>query len=1657
MAWRQRDHARTGAAGCQRRRVARIVRLIDERAEVHLKMLLQVAQHVVCAYLVALVGRIRYPVRQEQHMGQVAHGIIRAGEFGQYGTRGAPGQRRAAPGAGRRCSWPAPVAYAQPLGNHGANAVGRAAVPVLRDAAGLAAVAQDVAAQRQDHRRIAPRDGVAALGDGDRPLGIFAQCQARNAQRRGFFLHAAGIGQHHARVLHHAQHVQVGLRLHAGEAGGFQQRRQLVLADHGARARVQRKQDRQFRTEPDDGFQQAAQALGIVHIGRPVQREQRIRRAVRHEAGQVGGAQHLRHGGRGRQLAQQRIDHHVAHEMDAAGRNALAQQVAGAAGLAGKQQLGHLVGEHAVDFLRHRTVVAAQAGLDVKYGDLLLGRRQRAGQRGIDVAHYQHCRRPRLLQHRLEAAHHFGSLHRVPPAGRESRARTTRAGSAPSSSGWAGRPPHTRYAGELRVTWSDSVSKGRRHGGANAVLAVVAAGVAGVAAVAQVDVGAEARTQLVGKRGRQHAVAVLAPRGQRLRAAVAGAHRDPGAGRQAPVPAGLGGALARAVFQRQLVRPGQDAVDRARCLRRAVGARQVERQRAARAAVHAGHAQRLLQVIAVAEKVDVAVRAQHLRDQQEHLDALQALLRVRYLGFPQLVQEIAEPAGCNAEELGMHGGDVFVISDGPGHAAHAVGRIERIGPAEVPPAEAGRHPGARRRRPVAAGRPVLALGLAAGGVVILLFVAAGGERAQRAVDGIAERERRVAHGHRRQRAVVDVAAVEHQVPVPAAAAVVAQQAQVGGVARDLQQAAAVHALHVVAQSGGGQAAEIMLKIRAEAVGADGLAVGGILGRIELARPESRDVLQADVGPRSQVQPAWQHLGMGAGVELMVAAAAPALVCHGVPRVRQRQLQARAVVDVQRDAGRKLSAQFALRLRRGRQVDVVGVTFAHAHGGDDGPVDGRGSRGPGGQQRQRQQRQHRCPADIGTMLDPLQRFLDRVLRGAFGFHHHHDLPHLRGQHAGLGGQQQRRRVEDDDAVGIAFGNVGQQAAHAAAGQQLGRMLVGAAGRQDAERADIGSEHDVGQPGLLAQQDVHQPRSRRQAQHLEYGRAGHVGIDQHYRAVPFHGDAHRQVDGTISLAFAGQGAGDHDEVAVANAAAVGAVARVAGIPARIAQQRALDDAKILGHRGAAAVLGHHAQLGEPGQHATVGKEQAGQAGAEHDLAAAAAPAFALSPAHRHRAQHGQAGACAQFGRAEEGGAHLADQQGCRHARQQGPAQHQRGQQEPVGAVGRERHRGRVDDLEGHHVGGGAEVARQLGRLAPADQLFVVFLVDQVIAVQLRQLRLHLGHGIGLVQQALVARGVFLHPGANGSHARLGLGVRDLELLQHRAVILARVDGCLQLAFLELARLELRHQPLGGHDIGVQLGVLQAQCIEAFIERGNAAVQFGIGDGGRPQVGRQDRFVARDLPGNGMARPFGLQQLEPGGVELVGRLQQLAAEIGALARQQARVLALEAAFDKNRQQRLHHVAHQARVGIAVGDRVNIVVGGAADADLAHQFVKLALLFAGGAGIDVEIDHAHHAFHVGAAEQGPAHDRHLLFDVGDAGHAGQQRFEDALGVDEYARRGLVIVGQQRHLGPAQHGHQPHHRHGGPAVFPDPLETGDELADQLLHTQILQGRPTGN
>ena len=77
------------------------------------------------------------------------------------------------------------------------------------------------------------------------------------------------------------------------------------------------------------------------------------------------------------------------------------------------EQVRDLIGQHAVDLFRHRTVEAPQSRFDVRHRDSLFHRNQGAGQRRVDVADDDDAGWPVGVEHRLEATHYFGGLHSV--------------------------------------------------------------------------------------------------------------------------------------------------------------------------------------------------------------------------------------------------------------------------------------------------------------------------------------------------------------------------------------------------------------------------------------------------------------------------------------------------------------------------------------------------------------------------------------------------------------------------------------------------------------------------------------------------------------------------------------------------------------------------------------------------------------------------------------------------------------------------------------------------------------------------------------------------------------------------------------------------------------------------------------------------------------------------------------------------------------------------------------------------------------------------------------------------------------------------------------------------------------------------------------------
>ncbi len=172
----------------------------------------------------------------------------------------------------------------------------------------------------------------------------------------------------------------------------------------------------QRQTTASFGQQHEALAQGarVIHVRGPVQRHDAVSRARIDEARIdpfVGE-------GRGRRdralpMLQERIDHHIAGELDALRGYAFARQVGFRCALGRVQAVRDLVGEHPVDLFGHATIEAAQPGFDVHDANRLLGRDETAGEGRVHIADDDHARRTQPVEHRLESLHDLGCLHRV--------------------------------------------------------------------------------------------------------------------------------------------------------------------------------------------------------------------------------------------------------------------------------------------------------------------------------------------------------------------------------------------------------------------------------------------------------------------------------------------------------------------------------------------------------------------------------------------------------------------------------------------------------------------------------------------------------------------------------------------------------------------------------------------------------------------------------------------------------------------------------------------------------------------------------------------------------------------------------------------------------------------------------------------------------------------------------------------------------------------------------------------------------------------------------------------------------------------------------------------------------------------------------------------
>ena len=130
---------------------------------------------------------------------------------------------------------------------------------------------------------------------------------------------------------------------------------------------MQREDERQALADVAQHFEQRPERGRVVDVGRPVQRDDAVtaarrrtptgrrRRAAAFPAGGTASAR----------LASSESIITLPTKCTRDGVDALAREVVVRHALGRVEQIGDLVGQHPVDFLRHRAVEAAQARLDV--------------------------------------------------------------------------------------------------------------------------------------------------------------------------------------------------------------------------------------------------------------------------------------------------------------------------------------------------------------------------------------------------------------------------------------------------------------------------------------------------------------------------------------------------------------------------------------------------------------------------------------------------------------------------------------------------------------------------------------------------------------------------------------------------------------------------------------------------------------------------------------------------------------------------------------------------------------------------------------------------------------------------------------------------------------------------------------------------------------------------------------------------------------------------------------------------------------------------------------------------------------------------------------------------------------------------------------------
>src|SRR3990172_5797130 len=247
--------------------------------------------------------------------------------------------------------------------------------------------------------RLAAGGGVPAGLQRLGPLRLGAAGDAGDAQDVPLLPNAARIGDDAAGVRLQGKHVQVADRV---DEAGVRRWAVAQLAERDGGAGVDGEYGALLQT--GEHAEKGGEAAQVVDVAGAVQRHQYVGGGVQPQPRQrpgrlIGPRQEVKEG----------VRHDVAHRVDA-GADPLGAQVLRRGRRRAEEEAGAVVGEDAVDLLRHAPVEAAETGLHMGEANVELGGDQRPRQRGVRVAVDEHDVRRLGLHERLQGQHHARRL-----------------------------------------------------------------------------------------------------------------------------------------------------------------------------------------------------------------------------------------------------------------------------------------------------------------------------------------------------------------------------------------------------------------------------------------------------------------------------------------------------------------------------------------------------------------------------------------------------------------------------------------------------------------------------------------------------------------------------------------------------------------------------------------------------------------------------------------------------------------------------------------------------------------------------------------------------------------------------------------------------------------------------------------------------------------------------------------------------------------------------------------------------------------------------------------------------------------------------------------------------------------------------------------------